>query len=48
MNICLDFSPVVHQKAGLASYARELATHLLQRRAFRGVHSTMTATRPCL
>jgi len=31
MNICLDLSPVVHQKAGLASYARELATHLLQR-----------------
>jgi len=30
MNICLDLSPVVHQKAGLASYARELATHLLQ------------------
>ena len=30
MNICLDLSPVVHQRAGLASYARELATHLLQ------------------
>jgi len=30
MNICLDLSPVVHQKAGLASYARELAAHLLQ------------------
>ncbi|MEM4301926.1 MAG: glycosyltransferase family 1 protein, partial [Candidatus Caldarchaeum sp.] len=30
MNICLDLSPVVHQKAGLASYARELATQLVQ------------------
>jgi glycosyltransferase involved in cell wall biosynthesis len=30
LSICLDFSPVVHQKAGLASYTRELATHLLQ------------------
>jgi glycosyltransferase involved in cell wall biosynthesis len=27
-NICLDISPVVHGKAGLASYARELAEHL--------------------
>jgi glycosyltransferase involved in cell wall biosynthesis len=26
--ICLDISPVVHGKAGLASYARELAEHL--------------------
>jgi glycosyltransferase involved in cell wall biosynthesis len=30
MNICLDLSPVVHQKAGLASYARELTTQLIQ------------------
>ncbi len=30
MNICLDLSPIVHQKAGLASYARELATQLVQ------------------
>jgi glycosyltransferase involved in cell wall biosynthesis len=30
MNICLDLSPVVHQKAGLASYARELAAQLIQ------------------
>ncbi len=30
MNICLDLSPVVHQKAGLASYTRELATQLVQ------------------
>jgi glycosyltransferase involved in cell wall biosynthesis len=28
-NICLDVSPVVHGKAGLASYARELAEHLV-------------------
>jgi glycosyltransferase involved in cell wall biosynthesis len=27
-NICLDISPVVHGKAGLASYAGELAAHL--------------------
>ncbi|MCS7179011.1 MAG: hypothetical protein N0A03_07040, partial [Anaerolineae bacterium] len=31
MNLCLDLSPVVHQKAGLASYARELATQLVER-----------------
>jgi len=30
MNICLDLSPVVHQKAGLASYARELTAQLIQ------------------
>ncbi|MBC7226910.1 MAG: glycosyltransferase family 4 protein [Thermoflexales bacterium] len=30
MNLCLDLSPIVHQKAGLASYARELATQLLE------------------
>ncbi len=27
--VCLDISPVVHGKAGLASYARELAEHLV-------------------
>ncbi|MCS7287390.1 MAG: glycosyltransferase family 1 protein [Anaerolineae bacterium] len=30
MNLCLDLSPVVHQKAGLASYARELAIKLVE------------------
>ncbi len=25
MNLCLDPSPIAHQKAGLASYARGLA-----------------------
>lgn len=30
MNVCLDVSPVVHQKAGLASYARELGIQLVQ------------------
>ncbi len=29
MTLCLDLSPIVHQKAGLASYARELATQLV-------------------
>jgi glycosyltransferase involved in cell wall biosynthesis len=28
-DVCLDISPVVHGKAGLASYARELAEHLV-------------------
>ncbi len=30
MNICLDLSPIVHQKAGLASYARELMFQLME------------------
>lgn len=30
MNICLDLSPVVHQKAVPASYVKELATQLVQ------------------
>lgn len=29
MRLCLDLSPVVHRKAGLATYARQLALHLL-------------------
>lgn len=29
MNICLDLSPALHQKAGLGRYARTLAEHLL-------------------
>lgn len=29
MPLCLDLSPVVHRKAGLATYARQLALHLL-------------------
>ncbi|MGQ9804369.1 MAG: glycosyltransferase family 4 protein [Anaerolineae bacterium] len=30
MNICIDLSPIVHQKAGLASYTREVATQLVR------------------
>ncbi|HEY6042653.1 MAG TPA: glycosyltransferase, partial [Anaerolineae bacterium] len=30
MRICLDLSPVVHRQAGLATYARNIAEHLLQ------------------
>lgn len=29
MKICLDLSPVVHRKAGLATYARQLGLHML-------------------
>ncbi len=29
LKVCLDLSPIVHQKAGLASYARELTTQLV-------------------
>ena len=29
MKICLDLSPVVHRKAGLATYARQIALHMM-------------------
>ena len=44
--ICLDVSPVVHGKAGLASYARELAEHLVAVESRTGTASSTTMPRP--
>ncbi|MBI3941603.1 MAG: glycosyltransferase family 4 protein [Chloroflexi bacterium] len=49
MNICLDLSPVVYRKAGLSTYARQLALHLLPTEGthqFTAFHYGNTVTEP--